>query len=152
MSVYSFVRMEQLGSRWTDFHGILRLRIFRKCVEKSEVSFQSDNNNRYFIYTHTRARTHTNTHIYIYIYTYIYIYIYIYIYTFFIISRSVLLRTKNISDKVIKKFKTHISYSVTYFCCAFPLQQWLHKHTSLLLYTYVACLVTLIRIYKCSFS
>jgi len=44
----------------------------------------------------------------------LYIYIYIYIYTFFLISRSVLIRTKNVSEKVIKKFKTHISCSVIY--------------------------------------
>jgi len=31
MSVRVF-RMEQLGSSWTDFHEILYLRIFRKCL------------------------------------------------------------------------------------------------------------------------
>jgi len=36
-------------------------------------------------------------------------------YTFSIISRSLLLRMKNISDKVVEKLETHISFSVNYF-------------------------------------
>jgi len=35
------VRMEQLA-HWTDFHEILYLRIFRKFVEKIQVSLKSD--------------------------------------------------------------------------------------------------------------
>jgi hypothetical protein len=35
--------------------------------------------------------------------------------TFLIISRSVLLRIRNISEKVVKKFKTHILGSLTFF-------------------------------------
>jgi len=50
MSVYSSVCMEQPGFRWADFHGILRLNIFRKYVDKIEVSFQSDKNNGLYIY------------------------------------------------------------------------------------------------------
>jgi hypothetical protein len=42
------VRMEQLGSHWTDFHEIWYLNIFRKFVEKIQVSLKSDKNNRYF--------------------------------------------------------------------------------------------------------
>jgi hypothetical protein len=41
------VCMEQLGSHWTDFHGIRYLSIFRKSVEKIQVSFKSDKNNGY---------------------------------------------------------------------------------------------------------
>ena len=48
MSVCPFVRMEQLGSHWTDFHEILFLSIFRKSVEKNQVSLKSDPNNWYF--------------------------------------------------------------------------------------------------------
>jgi hypothetical protein len=44
MSVCLPVRMEQLGSHWTDFH-ILYLYIFRKSVEKIQISLKSDNNN-----------------------------------------------------------------------------------------------------------
>ena len=33
-SIRPSVRMEQLGSNWTDFHEILYLRIFRKSVDK----------------------------------------------------------------------------------------------------------------------
>jgi hypothetical protein len=37
MSVRLSVRMEQLGSDWTDFHEILYLRIFRKTRENSSL-------------------------------------------------------------------------------------------------------------------
>jgi len=40
--------MEQLGSHWTDFHEILYLSIFRKFVEKTQVSLKSGKNNGYF--------------------------------------------------------------------------------------------------------
>jgi hypothetical protein len=36
--------MEQLGYHWTDFHEMLYLRIFRKSVEKIQVSLKSNNN------------------------------------------------------------------------------------------------------------
>ena len=39
--------MEQLGSDWKDFHEILYLSIFRKSVEKIQVSLNSDKNNEY---------------------------------------------------------------------------------------------------------
>ena len=52
MSVRLFVRppvhMEQLGSHYTDFHKNLYLRIFRKSVEKIQMSLKSDKNKRYF--------------------------------------------------------------------------------------------------------
>ena len=47
-SVRPSVRMEQLGSLWTDFHEISYLRVFRKSVEKIQVSLKSDKNNEYF--------------------------------------------------------------------------------------------------------
>jgi len=54
MSVRPFVRMEQLGSHWTDFHEIY-MSIFRKMFNLYEylsknvqVSLKSDKNNRYF--------------------------------------------------------------------------------------------------------
>jgi len=40
-----YVRMEQLGSHWTDFHEILYLSIFRKYVGEIHVSLQSDRYN-----------------------------------------------------------------------------------------------------------
>ena len=40
--------------------------------------------------------------------------------------------------KVVDKIKTHILCSIT----AFPLKQWLRERTSMLRYTYIACLVT----------
>jgi hypothetical protein len=42
-----------------------------------------------------------------------------------------------------KATNTHSEYIIL---TAFPLQEWLHEHTSMLCYTYVACLVNL----KCS--
>jgi hypothetical protein len=45
MSVHPSVRMEQLGSNWTDLHDILGLNIFRKYVEKIQFSLKSDKNN-----------------------------------------------------------------------------------------------------------
>jgi hypothetical protein len=48
LSVRSSVRMEQLGSYWTDFHEIEYFGIFRKSVEKVQVSLTSDENNAYF--------------------------------------------------------------------------------------------------------
>jgi len=41
-------RMEQLGSRWTDFYEILYLSIFRKSVEKFYVLLKFGKNNGYF--------------------------------------------------------------------------------------------------------
>jgi hypothetical protein len=49
ISVRPSVRLEQLGSHWTNCHEILYLRIFRKSVEKIQVSLESDKNNRYLL-------------------------------------------------------------------------------------------------------
>ena len=88
MSVCLFVRTEQLGSHWTDFYEILYFNIIRKSVEKSQISLKSDENIGYFI------RRLMNI---------------------FIISRSICLRMRNISDKVVQKITTHILRSVTFF-------------------------------------
>jgi hypothetical protein len=48
MSVRHSVRVEQLGTNWTDFHEIWYLRTFWKPVEKIQVSLKSDKNNGYF--------------------------------------------------------------------------------------------------------
>jgi len=47
MSVRLSVRMEQLGSHWTDFHEIWNLSV-RKSIEKNQVSSKSDRNYGYF--------------------------------------------------------------------------------------------------------
>jgi hypothetical protein len=57
LSVCLPVRMEQLGSQWTDFREIWYLSIFRKTVEKIQVSLKSDKNDEYF-------NCSTPTHIY----------------------------------------------------------------------------------------
>ena len=48
VSIRLSVRMEQLVSHRTDFHEISYLSIFRKSVQKIQVSLKSDKNNRYF--------------------------------------------------------------------------------------------------------
>ena len=48
MSVCPSVRMEKLGCHWTDFQYIWYWSIFRKAVEKIQVSLKSDTNNGYF--------------------------------------------------------------------------------------------------------
>ena len=47
MAVRPSVHMEQLGSHWKDLHEIY-LRIFRKSVDKIQVSLKSDRNKGYF--------------------------------------------------------------------------------------------------------
>jgi hypothetical protein len=46
--LYVFVRTEQLGPHWTDFHEILYLSAFRKSVEEIQVLLKSGKNNAYF--------------------------------------------------------------------------------------------------------
>ena len=75
---------KQLGSHWTDFHEIYYFRIFQKSVEKILVLYP------------TRMTGY---------FTWVPIYI------FLIISRSVLLRMRNISDKTVEKIKTHMLFS-----------------------------------------
>jgi hypothetical protein len=48
ISVRLSVRIEQLGFHWTNFQEILYLSIFRKSVEKIQVSLKSDKNNGHF--------------------------------------------------------------------------------------------------------
>jgi hypothetical protein len=48
LSVLPSVRMEQLGSHWTDFHGIFYVSTFRTYIENIKVSKKSDKKNGYF--------------------------------------------------------------------------------------------------------
>jgi hypothetical protein len=78
-------RMEQLGSHWKDFHEIWHLSTFRNSVQKIKVSLKSDKNNGYFTW---RPK---------------------YI---FILSRSVLLRMRNVSDKSCRENQnTHYMFN-----------------------------------------
>jgi hypothetical protein len=72
-SVRPSVLMEQVGYHWTDCHEIWYLWIFRKSVEKTQVSLKSDNNKEYFTWRPINI---------------------------FIISRSFLLGVRNVSDKI----------------------------------------------------
>ena len=47
-SIHPSVRMEQLGSHWTDFREIWYFSIFGKTVKKIQVSLKSDKNKRSF--------------------------------------------------------------------------------------------------------
>ena len=79
--------MAQLGSHSTDFHGIRYVRIFRKCAVKIQVPLKSDNNN---------GTLHEDQ------------------YTFFITSRSNLLRIKTFQTKVVEKMKVQTSCSMSF--------------------------------------
>ena len=50
MSLCPSARMEKLGSHLTDFQGIWCLGIFRKPVEKTQLSLKYDKNNKYFMW------------------------------------------------------------------------------------------------------
>ena len=47
-SVCLSVRMEQLGSHWTHFSGILYLKVFRKSVDQNSSFIKTDKNYGYF--------------------------------------------------------------------------------------------------------
>jgi hypothetical protein len=79
--------MEQLGCHWKDFNEIWYLNIFQKSLKKIRVWLKSDTDNRYFTWRP------------VYIYDSIWF----------------LLRVRNVSDKVVEKIKTRISFSVTLF-------------------------------------
>ena len=83
------VRMEQLGSQWTDFQEILCPSIFRITVEKTHVLLKSDKNKGHFTWR-------TNT--------------------FLITSRSFLLRMKNIPYENCRENRnTHFTFSNFFF-------------------------------------
>jgi len=88
MSAHLSARMEQLGSHWMNFHIILYLRIFRKSVEKIQVSLKSNKNNS--------STLHEDR------------------YTFLIISHSVLLRMRNVSDTSHKENQNTIFHSIIF--------------------------------------
>jgi len=62
----------ELGSHWTDFHDILYLSIFRKSVKKIQVCLKSDK---------IKDTLHED------------------LWTFMIVSRPILIRMRNVSDK-----------------------------------------------------
>ena len=88
MFVRLYVRMEQLSSHWRYFNEFWYLMIFRKSVEKIQVSLQFDKNNGHF----------TLRPIY-----------------FLITSRSIILRVRNVSDRLVEKIEVHILCSMFFF-------------------------------------
>ena len=88
-SLFLSVCIEQLGYHWADFHKILCLRTFRKSVQKIQVSLKSDSNEGYSAW----RRTYIS-----------------------VISRSLLLRMRNVSDKLcIQNQNTHFVVSNIFF-------------------------------------
>jgi hypothetical protein len=89
LSVSPFLRMEQFASHGTDFHGNWYLSIFRKSIKKTKVSLKADKNSGYF----------TWRPIYI-----------------TIISRWILLRMRNVSDKICRANQhTHFMFNNSFF-------------------------------------
>ena len=98
--------MVQLGFNWKDFHVIWYLSIFRKSVEKIEVSLKYDKNNVYCMWRP--------------------IYIYDHVSHFF-------LELEMFHTKVIEKLKTQILCSITsplffFFSKIFPLMRYVGKY------------------------
>ena len=88
-SIHPSVRMKQLGSHWTEFHEISWFRIFRKSIQKIQVSLKSDKNTGHL----TRRPVYMSD-----------------------LSRSVLLRMQHISDKSRRKTRnTHFISSNIFF-------------------------------------
>ena len=146
--------MEQLGSHWADFREIWYLILFRKFVEKIQVSLRSDKNNGHFTCIFRwivlrmknvsgRACRKIKTHI-------------LCSTTFFPLKKSYRLwgnvekycRVGHATDGntigrigfeccIIKATNTHSEYIIP---IVFPLQQLLHERASILRYTYTACL------------
>jgi hypothetical protein len=89
MSARLSVLMEQLGSDWTDSQEIWYSRIFLKLVDYVQVLLQSVKNNEYF----TCLR-----------------------FDIMIISRWILLRMRNVSDKSCGKEKSYIQFFLRKWC------------------------------------
>jgi hypothetical protein len=84
MSVCPSVRMEQLDAHWTYFHKIWYLSFFRKSVKKIQVSLESNKNYGYFTWRR---------------------------FDIFTISRWILLRMRNVSDKISRENQdTHLIF------------------------------------------
>ena len=159
MSVCLSVRIEQLGSHWTDFHEIWYSSVFRKSAEKIQVLLKSDRNNGYFtwkpVYNYYNLspmrnvsdksrRENQNT---------------LFIFNNHIFRKSLRLwdnvekcgRTgQTTDDNMIRRMRfecwmtkdtdTHCEYVIL---IAFLLQQWLRNAPQCYVDTYIACLVFL---------
>jgi hypothetical protein len=86
LSVRPSIRVEQLGSHWTDFHEIWYLSVFRKSVEKIQVSLKYDRNNGTW---HEDLCT-------------------------FVIESQLFLEWEMFQTTVLEKIKTHILCSITF--------------------------------------
>ena len=109
LSVRPPVRMEQLGSHWTDFHEIWYLFILRKIIEKIQVSLKSYKNSGYFtwrpieqrvLYMKTDRITGTLLED---------------LFTFVITSLWILRRMRNVSGKFYRENQKALLCTVTFF-------------------------------------
>jgi hypothetical protein len=153
--------MEQLSSRWTDFHETWHLRIFRKSVEKIKVSLKLDKNKGYFtwrpilIFLSNLARFFLECEMF-------QIKVVEKIKTNFVFSNLILKSYRLWENVNEKKHCTAVQatdgnrahshcmldnygYKYTHSGCitliASPLQQWLHERAAMLRHMYTACLV-----------
>jgi len=115
-------RMEQLGSHWTDFHEILFMHIFRKFVEKIQVSLKSVKNNRYSTW-----RT---------------------MYNFLSNLDQFFLEWEMFETKFVEKIKPHVLCSITFFSSKMvTFMRWYGKHIAetdrpQMMRMHIACLIT----------
>ena len=161
MTLHPSVHTEQLGSHWTDFHELWYLSIFWKSVKTIQVSLKSDKNNGYFtwrpIISHSFllrmknvsdkiCRINQNKH-------------FMWI-TFFqncaiyeIIRKNIVQWDRpqmttwhmHIACWIPKATNTHSEYVLL---IVFQLQQWFHKHASMLNYMYIGHLVDLCPLFQ----
>ena len=154
--------MEQLGSHWTVFKEIWYLNIFRKSAEKIQVSLEADKNNgnfqenrnTFFITPRSvflRMRTVSDRSCIEYRSK-----LFIFKNFFFFENRAVYeVMWENIVDMGRQQMtwrmciacwvpKATNTLSEYIMLTAFPLQQWLHERASMLGYTYIACLASVL--------
>jgi hypothetical protein len=148
-SVRPSIFMEQLGSHWMDFHENWYSIIFRKSFEKSQISFKSDKNNGRFTWIKRTFMIISRSGL-------------LRMKNF---SDKICRENRIIHFRFHNLYETRAAYEIMWknivqpgrpqirrawlqihtndyvIFIAFPLQKCLHLHSSMLLYTYIACLV-----------
>jgi hypothetical protein len=152
-------RMERLGFCWTDIYEVWYLGIFRKCVEKIQVSLKSDKSNGCLTCRHMYicdnislnssknekclrkvCRENENTFYVQWLPPKIMHFLRKCgeIFRAQLATRTIIKRRTRFVCWVTKAKGTHSEYVML---IALPLHQWLHENPSALRYTYIACLV-----------
>jgi len=159
LSLHPSVCIEHLDSHWTDFHENWYLRIFLKSVKKIQVSLKLDENKGYFTWWQSTffiihclfllrmikvsdksCIENQNT---------------CFVFSNFFFNRAVyeimwknILEWEQFTDDNMAHWHCMLDTSGYKYTCsgfvvfiAFPVQQWLHEHASILRYVLTACLV-----------